>query len=591
MTENNSNLSDLRYVVLVLLALLVLMPVQAAPKKKTNKHATLTHNYKSAPLRDVLSDIAKRCDYELVYDAADVDLDKRITMRFKDAKAKTVLKKVLDSDLQYSIKKNKIFITRKPEPPTEYRVTAVLPAEVNEDSVRIVSHYVDTLFSITCRNVTVEHKSPKKEVVPTRKGHYIQPSVGLGYASLGYGLRDAESSKVGANRGDFGGNVRVQYAYMFNENWGVAAGVGLSGYGSYGVLNHTVEYADQTTSNGDPYTHLTSTHDYKEHQVLHTVDIPVSAQYQYALKNNWHLYAGLGVQLGIPVYNRYQLKSGILEQSGRFPQWGMTIYGRDLEDHDFYTEHFTRSDKQAFQTKMLAVGVTADLGVMIPVTPQIDVMAGAYAVVNCNNIATGDKFDYDWRNYADTYAQGLPAGGMVQSSYANVIRPYQVGVRVGISWHAKPVVKEVESTYERIQTCDTTRTLIDRRDTVIKPVQPAAKEIQRLMRKSVIWFAVNSSVPKLEPADILDKVAEVLLANPDQKVIVSGHASAEGNARKNRILSEQRAKVVADMLMEKGVPASQIKVEAHSSDMQYQTEDGAEHSISLDRRTEIIPVE
>ena len=87
------------------------------------------------------------------------------------------------------------------------------------------------------------------------------------------------------------------------------------------------------------------------------------------------------------------------------------------------------------------------------------------------------------------------------------------------------------------------------------------------------------------------KVLDALKENPNQKIIVSGHASKEGNARRNRILSEKRAQAVADLLIAEGVPVEQVHVEAHSSDIEYTVAEGQTHTIALDRRVEIIPVE
>ena len=143
----------------------------------------------------------------------------------------------------------------------------------------------------------------------------------------------------------------------------------------------------------------------------------------------------------------------------------------------------------------------------------------------------------------------------------------------------------------RVEVCDTTITLATRYDTIIKPKQEAAKEIVRLMHKSVIWFDVNSTMPKLEPATIIQDIAAILRENPEQKIIVSGHASKEGNARRNRILSEKRAQAVADLIIAEGIPAAQVTVEAHSSDISYSVTEGQTHTIALDRRVEIIPVE
>lgn len=56
---------------------------------------------------------------------------------------------------------------------------------------------------------------------------------------------------------------------------------------------------------------------------------------------------------------------------------------------------------------------------------------------------------------------------------------------------------------------------------------------------------------------LLDQVAKVILANPHlKKIQVEGHASADGNARHNRELSEQRAASVRSYLVGHGVAAN-----------------------------------
>ncbi len=56
---------------------------------------------------------------------------------------------------------------------------------------------------------------------------------------------------------------------------------------------------------------------------------------------------------------------------------------------------------------------------------------------------------------------------------------------------------------------------------------------------------------------LLDEVAKVIVANPHiKKIQVEGHASADGNARHNQELSEQRAASVRAYLVAHGVAAT-----------------------------------
>ena len=192
-----------------------------------------------------------------------------------------------------------------------------------------------------------------------------------------------------------------------------------------------------------------------------------------------------------------------------------------------------------------------------------------------------------------------PYAGMLSSTMTGAEHPWGVGVKVGLRWHvpessgkSKTVKKETQELREEVrQICDTTMTLTRRTETFVKTPKESTERLAQLMQKSVIWFDVNSTVPKLKPADILDRIAAILIANPEQVVIVSGHASQEGNATRNRLLSEKRAQVIADLLVSKGVRREQLRVEAHAAEQAYDPGDGStSHAISLDRRTEIIPV-
>ncbi|MGM9747001.1 MAG: OmpA family protein [Paludibacteraceae bacterium] len=568
----------------------------AAPK--ASAHKKITKSYVNVQLTEVLDDIGRRSGYTVDYTDANIDFERMVTIKFKDVSATSAIKKLLGKKFIVKAKKNDIKITNPPAPPTIYKSPGVEPANTTEDDDKIVKTYQDTTFSVTCHTQTRRLDSVVVvESAPTRKGHYVQALLGLGYGSMGYSLRDAAGEKVGKNLGDLQGLLQAQYAYYFNENWGITVGVGFAGYGSYGVLNNTNVWEGQGDTDGEQYTHYAVTHDWREQQITHIVELPVGVQCQYPItKDNLRLYAGVGVRVGMPVYNKWALKSGSLEHQGYYPQWEMTIVNQP--DRDFYTEEIGiafSKERHNLNLTQVALTASAEVGVMYPLNERLDLMAGLYFQMNCLDLNNESQQAIGWKQpSADDYRRHdfmNMYNGELASDFVSGVRPWGVGVKVGISWHHVEKKTETRSLFEHVVVCDTTMKLTARTETEIKPKKEAAKEIVRLMKKSVIWFDLNSTVPKLEPADIIDQIAAVLLENPDQKIIVSGHASKEGNARKNRILSEKRAQAVADLLLHKGVKAEQLRVEAHAADIAYDAGSGVEHSIALDRRVEIIPIE
>ncbi|MCQ2342014.1 MAG: OmpA family protein [Paludibacteraceae bacterium] len=591
------------------MALFMLVPCAFAAKTTSKK---FTKRYKDTRLEVVLKDVCKNNSYTLNVLDKDINLDKLITANFREASTSVVLKKVLDTDCQGKIKKGVLTISKKPEPPVTYTLAAAEPSEVIDNDSITQKTYQDTIVTIACHRETIkkmpESEPVKKEVAPVdsnnitnRREHNIQFLLGAGYSSMGYNLKDD-----GKEIGYFGGNVQLRYLYYFNENWGIGLGVGFSNYGSTGTLNTDVTYFDagetilrQSDSENEAYGHTVRTHDWKEQQKAYMVDIPIMAQCTYPLNNvnlkNGHLklYADLGVNIGLCVAANRKLKDGSIEHIGWYKPWHLEL--EQIIGHDFYTETVDEfnTDKQEQPLKMPAIGLMGDFGVAIPLTQQLDLLVGAYFNSTLNNMCDNtysigwkqDKYDGDlaYRNhdFMNAYA------GEIGTQFAQAIRPWQVGVRVGINFNQKTIHKEKqpEPIYDRITVCDTTIAMQPRVETYVKPVVIA--KIKKILEKSVIWFDLNSVEPKLQPADILDKVAEVLKEDPNQKVMITGHASKEGNKELNQRLSEGRAQAIVDRLISLGVNPDQMQSQGLGVDRDYLT---GSHDISLDRRAEITPI-
>ncbi len=87
-----------------------------------------------------------------------------------------------------------------------------------------------------------------------------------------------------------------------------------------------------------------------------------------------------------------------------------------------------------------------------------------------------------------------------------------------------------------------------------------SKSIVEIDDKVVIYFPLNSS-SKLNSQEIesyLDNVAEKVKAS-GEIVDLTGHTCDRGDAKRNLRLGQKRAKIIADYLKSKGVPASQLK--------------------------------
>ncbi|MFT2099220.1 peptidoglycan-associated lipoprotein Pal [Marinomonas sp. 2405UD66-6] len=77
--------------------------------------------------------------------------------------------------------------------------------------------------------------------------------------------------------------------------------------------------------------------------------------------------------------------------------------------------------------------------------------------------------------------------------------------------------------------------------------------------ETVFYFDFDKSIVRPESREALAKHAEFLVANPDARIVLEGHADERGTREYNMALGERRAKAISRYLTIQGVAASQIE--------------------------------
>lgn len=127
------------------------------------------------------------------------------------------------------------------------------------------------------------------------------------------------------------------------------------------------------------------------------------------------------------------------------------------------------------------------------------------------------------------------------------------------------------------------------------PPEPEQKRVEVRDNKIVInekvQFEVNSAKIKSESHSLLDEVAKVIKENGQiKKIEVEGHASAEGDARKNQNLSDRRAKSVMKYLVGDGIDKGTLTAKGYGEDRPIADNETEEGRIK-NRRVEFTIVE
>ena len=450
-----------------------------------------------------------------------------------------------------------------------------------------IHYFTDTLTRIAFTLDSTVYQ--RAEVIPAdssdRRGHYVEAHIGLGYGTLGYRLFAPEQEV----KGSFSGLLQAQYAYFFHPNLGVGAGLWFTNYVSSAQIGGTYVYEDQTDTDLEQhYNHTSTILQWKEREAIYNIGIPISLQFQYQ-KQDWkaRIFASVGIAPAFSISHKYEVREGVIHHSGYYPAWDLTLD----EMHEFGDKEYNAAGSFRIRSQ---VDVFADLGALIPLTPQIDLFVGGYFNVSmntANNFSTADQQPLEWKgDFIDQYP------GLFSSSIADNAHPWEVGVKVGVHWHyiASPTSKTVDyfdyftrqdTIVDLLVRCDT---LLDERiDTLTRAhIARAAEEVERFNK---IYFDFDSYKLSEESKDYLSSIVGVLNEVPDAKIAIDGHASEEGQRQHNERLAYNRAKAVAKFLITQGINKKRVIVIGHGSLVP--NEENINHDLPLDRRVEVKVVQ
>ncbi len=454
------------------------------------------------------------------------------------------------------------------------------------------------------------------EIHPLRKGSYIQIGVGAGVSDLLYAVEGGTQTFLPSLTANIG------YTYFFIPCMGIGTGAHVSQYGSIATLNG--EYGDAfwngvTDSDGEKYDHRVRMNKWRERQLTYMVEIPLALHFQQNWGYKTGMYAQIGAKFGLPIYSDYKVMDGSMRHIGEYVYTTNDVLGvtEDLHEFGFEDNRGQNGNITGLPTKtnnQFRYNISAffEIGALFQVSKRVDLFLGIYANYGFTDIdpykgtigtyegaPKGDiGFKNDLHPFMNDY-QGILATKQVSGKGINSgINALSGGIKFGVNIFAgrtkpkkekpkKEKDKEIVYIYDTVRIQDT----IILSDTIVlhDTITRAASSLEQELRKSVIYFDFDKYDPKLQPADILDKVAAVLVQHRDMGIEVNGHACKTGSDEYNQRLSMKRARAVADMLRQKGVNDSQMKVQSFGSTKPFRYNE-FEHQKSKDRRVEIVPI-
>ncbi|MDX1443929.1 MAG: peptidoglycan-associated lipoprotein Pal [Gammaproteobacteria bacterium] len=107
------------------------------------------------------------------------------------------------------------------------------------------------------------------------------------------------------------------------------------------------------------------------------------------------------------------------------------------------------------------------------------------------------------------------------------------------------------------------------------------------LSQRIIYFEFDRSDIPQKYLDLLSKHAEYMIANPDMKVRLEGHADERGTREYNIGLGDRRAQSVRRILVFQGVDSDQVSTVSYGEERP-QVEGSTEEAYAKNRRVEIV---
>lgn len=144
-----------------------------------------------------------------------------------------------------------------------------------------------------------------------------------------------------------------------------------------------------------------------------------------------------------------------------------------------------------------------------------------------------------------------------------------------------------ESTTSSSSTSSTAGVETGQIERIRTPEEIKRDTLEELRNEQIIYFDFDRSSVSSEFHAVLDKHAQFLRKNPEQRIVVEGHCDNRGTPEYNIALGERRAKSIETYLKNSGVSAAQISVVSYGEEKP-EVQGGSEAAFAKNRRGVLV---
>jgi len=427
--------------------------------------------------------------------------------------------------------------------------------------------------------------------------------------SLGFGLAGSnlavKGDNVFAQKFGLGYNASLRYTYYVYKYMGITTGVDFSVFSNTLGMKDRLNFASQAPSyeTGKTYDYYRFTtfgeggaSTFSEVENIYMLEVPIALTFKY-MPNRVGLIGTVGMKLGFPIQGTYQSK-GSLSISNDFYEKGF-VEQNVLVDSKFDEGVYTY-DRNVWS--VVNGSVFAEFGALFNVHPRLDLALSVFGSYGVNNIcATNSELGFATKsNKFGEY--GAPAmadyKGLLGTNAISSANPWCVGGKLTLQINCRKksdetIAAEAYIEPDVVYVYDTIHQVINRviRDTVFENVYLVDSVTSWILADNQrVYYKLGDAIhPTISPENLIELLASSLIGNRDAKIIVEGHASADGQRSYNNRLAYRRAETIVNMLKERGVKDEQMEIRTVTKEPTKENLSD-EEALIRDRRVTIIPV-
>ena len=438
---------------------------------------------------------------------------------------------------------------------------------------------VVTAQEASADSTTVEETAVEETIVEeTAPQYFLNHHLNF---NLGGGLHTLISDPLyGHWEKGFGGMFEARYEFV-PKVVGFGTGLKMTLRNSATTSNCKEVIKDYKSENGQKAQYTSEFKDWREKENMMAIEIPVQFVISTGFTKPCSFHAALGASLSLPIAGKYKPTEGYYNNSILFEQTGFPM--DKLKGHDDLDKHMADDVEKGKIKYGLGVNAIADLGILKKLTNECALYIGLYGSYGVLNVCKGNENNL-YKAQEHEYA------GIYSSNQVSKITPIEAGLKVGfyISFHdTEKEISEVNKVLDERVRSEAEAAAAKRaakaegKDRKTEPVnknqtkpqenkssEPAtvdeasrkeAIEALKAIKSAAKYANVNAAplFPK-EADQYFLTIRKYLDANPEAKIIITGHTDNSGTPAKNIVNGQHRAEAFKNALVRKNIPRNRI---------------------------------